>query len=158
MVKMFKNLILSAVFVLSVSPLLATHAAGGNISYVCTGVPNQYLITLTVYRDCGGATLFNTQTITVENECGETNPTLIVTREEINEVSQICNAQLPNTECSGGGLSGIEEHIYQAVVTLPAACDYWQFSWELCARNTAANLDFAGGGCFLYQNQNVFFN
>ncbi len=153
MIKIFKKLILSVVFALSATPLLATHAAGGNISYTCTGIPNTYLLTLTIYRDCGGATLFNTQNINVENECGETNPTVVVTREEINEVSQICTAQLPNTECSGGNLEGIEEHVYRAIVVLPAECDFWKFSWQLCARNTAANLDFSGGSCFYIETK-----
>ena len=153
MPKKFKHLILSAFFVLSLTPLLAAHGAGGNITYICTGIPNTYLITLTVYRDCGGPPLPNTQTITIENECGETDPVLIVTREEINEVSQICNAQLANTECNNGTLPGIEEHIYQGVVTLPAQCDYWQFSWQLCNRNASTNLVNSNFECFYIETR-----
>ena len=32
----------------------ASHVSGGNIAYSCTGVPNEFLVTLTLYRDCSG--------------------------------------------------------------------------------------------------------
>ncbi len=148
MIEIFKKLLLSVVFLLGIYPIFASDAAGGNISYICTGAPNTYLVTLTIYRDCGGFYPPNTQLITIDNDCGEINPVLIVTRVEINEVSQICTAELPNTECSGGSLSGIEEHIYQALVVLPAPCDAWTFSCQVGIRNASTNVANAGSNPF----------
>lgn len=153
MIKTLKNLILSTIFLVSASPLFATHLAGGNISYICTGIPNTYLITLTIYRDCQGVNLGNTATVQIFSDCaGLTMPNLTVTRQEINEVSQICTLELPNTECGSGTLAGIEEHIYTAVVVLPGPCDAWHFTWEAGARNNAVtNLMNPGGQNFFLE-------
>ncbi|MFK8038235.1 MAG: gliding motility-associated C-terminal domain-containing protein [Crocinitomicaceae bacterium] len=154
MIKTFKNLILSALFLMSATPLLATHAAGGNISYVCTGIPNTYFVTLTIYRDCGGAGLGNTEWIDIVSDCaGLTMPNVQLTKQSITEVSQICTAELPNTECSGGALSGIEEHVYTATVVLPGPCDAWTFSWELGNRNASTNLVNADGEWFYIETK-----
>ena len=129
----------------------ASHVAGGNITWTCTGT-NTYLITLTLYRDCGGIPLNNTiltntgsfpsftnNQFSISNSCGvspsfigSANLTLISTT----EVSQLCPAQLPQSQCNGGSYPGMEEYVYQTQVTLPP-CDFWTFSYTLCCRNSA---------------------
>ena len=129
----------------------ASHVAGGNITWTCTGT-NTYLITLTLYRDCGGIPLNNTiltntgsfpsftnNQFSISNSCGvspsftgSANLTLISTT----EVSQLCPAQLPQSQCNGGSYPGMEEYVYQTQVTLPP-CDCWTFSYTLCCRNSA---------------------
>jgi gliding motility-associated-like protein len=119
----------------------ASHLPGGNVTYECVG-PNQYLLTLTLFEDCGTAFLSPAnQTITISNDCGLVNPLAslpnVIFQEE---VSQLCDAQLMNSECNGGTLPGIFMHTWQGVVTLPAACDSWIFSYTNCCRNNSNNL------------------
>ena len=48
----------------------SSHVPGGNISYECIG-NNQYVITLTLFEDCGTAFIQNVaENITVTNTCG----------------------------------------------------------------------------------------
>ncbi len=140
MIKIFKYLTFSLVGLTICNSIFAADIVGGNISYAYTGTANEYSVTLTLYRNCGGANLQNTQPILISNDCGEANPSLTLNRKEINEVSQICTTQLQNTECNGGNLKGVEEHIYNAVVALPAPCDAWTFSCQVGNRNTLTNI------------------
>ncbi len=49
------NILLTTFFALLIYNFsFATHIAGGYINYECTGNPNEYLITITLYRDCSG--------------------------------------------------------------------------------------------------------
>ncbi|MFK8045406.1 MAG: gliding motility-associated C-terminal domain-containing protein [Crocinitomicaceae bacterium] len=151
MIKTFKSLILTTVLLISSTQLFATHVAGGNIAYRCTGIPNQFIITLTAYRDCDAfANLGNTASISISNDCGFNTPTnLIVNRIEITEVSQICTAELPNTSCDGtGALEGMEKQVFTGIITLPDTCDSWTFSWSACNRNAVTNLANSDGECF----------
>ncbi|MAR68722.1 MAG: hypothetical protein CL833_15855, partial [Crocinitomicaceae bacterium] len=104
-----KNLALLLASFLSISFAFASHVPGGNITYECIG-PNQYLITLTLFEDCGTAFTSNTnQTIDIENDCGYTGLTSLSLTNTVfqQEVSQLCDSQLPSSECSGGTLPGI---------------------------------------------------
>ena len=48
----------------------ASHVPGGNITYECIG-PNTYVVTLTVFEDCGTAFIGNMpESISVINTCG----------------------------------------------------------------------------------------
>ena len=77
---------------------------GGNISYECLG-NNQYVITLTLFEDCGTAFISNgPESISITNSCGINFPTTyqlpIITFRE--EVSQLCAPLLAQSECNGG--------------------------------------------------------
>lgn len=113
----------------------ATHVAAAEILYQCTGNPNEFLITLNLYRDCEGSTLSNIQTVMINNPCGGPQ-SIDVTEILVEEVSQLCPAELANSTCNGGSLPGIELHQYTALVVLPP-CDFITFSWTLCCRNGA---------------------
>lgn len=129
-----------------ISTSFASHVPGGNITYECVG-PNQYLLTLTLFEDCGTAFTTNTnQTIDIENDCGYTGLTSVSAANTVfqQEVSQLCDAQLNNSECNGGTLPGIYMHQWTALVTLPGPCDSWTFSYGSCCRNGATNVPSTG--------------
>ncbi|MBL4705039.1 MAG: hypothetical protein JKY54_10985 [Flavobacteriales bacterium] len=120
----------------------ASHVPGGNVTYECIG-PNQYLITLNLYEDCGTAfTGTGNQTVTIDNDCGFTGLTSVSLTNTIYqlEVSQLCDLQIGNSECNGGSLPGIYHHQWQAIVTLPGPCDSWTFGYGSCCRNGATNV------------------
>ncbi|MBI3135676.1 MAG: gliding motility-associated C-terminal domain-containing protein [Bacteroidetes bacterium] len=131
--------------------LHATHVVGGNIAYECTGTPNEFLITLTTYRDCGGSTM-STPSIDFTNSCGFAPFSVIMNLESFSEVSQLCTPEVPNSECSGGTLPGVQEYIYTATVILDPVCDAWTMSYEVCNRNASTNLTGGIGNCFFIQS------
>ena len=67
----------------------ASHISGGEIYYDCIG-PNQYRITLVVYRDCAGIGVNNTYDVKLTSPCG--NRVLTVSTPGGTEVSQLCDA------------------------------------------------------------------
>ena len=145
--KLIKNLFVVAIAIFSVSTSsLATHIAGGNIAYECTGTPNQYLITLTLFRDCSGVSAPTSTNIVFSNTCGAANPTLNLTLQSSSEVSQLCTPEIPNSTCQGGSLPGMQEYIYSGTVTLNPVCNTWTMSYTVCDRNPTTNL--LGTNCF----------
>ena len=141
-----KHLALNCFLLLFSTISFASHVPGGNITYECVG-PNQYLITLTLFEDCGTAFTSNVnQTVVIDNDCGYTgliNVSLPNTMFQ-EEVSQLCDTEMPNSECNGGTLPGIYMHQWQAIVTLPGPCDSWTFSYGSCCRNGATNVPSTG--------------
>jgi len=129
--------------------LFATHIAGGNISYSCTGNPNEYLVSLTLYRDCSGVSAPSSASISFSNGCGLSNPSLPLTLTailpgETAEVSQLCPTSLGQSTCNGGSLPGIEQYVYTGIVVLPD-CNSWSMSYNICDRNPTTNL--SGTNC-----------
>lgn len=119
----------------------ATHISGGEIYWDCIG-PNQYEITLVVYRDCAGINLNSNYTLPITSPCGSTS--VNVSTPGGTEISQLCNTALPNSTCNGGSLPGVEQYVYTGVVTLPP-CDHWTISWTQNWRNNAiVNLQTPG--------------
>jgi len=128
----------------------ASHVPGGGVTYSCLG-GNQYLITLTLYEDCGSAFIAGpagqpptppgNYTVNIANDCGITGLTTASLSSTIikQEISQLCSSQLPASECNGGGLPGIYLFEWQGIVTLPADCDSWTFSYSSCCRNASTN-------------------
>ena len=93
----------------------ALHVPGGNITYQCIG-PNTYVVTLTLFEDCGTAFETNSpEPISISNSCGfpglttASLPNIVFQQ----EVSQLCISNLPLSECSGGSLPGVWMHIWQ---------------------------------------------
>lgn len=144
----FNVFVLLLAFFFSAGSVSASHSQGADLTYECLG-GNQYRVTLSFYRDCAGVAAPNAAIITVSSaSCGQNftinlNP-LPGTGQE---VSPIC--QSATTECSGGVLPGVQEYIYTNTLTLPANCNDWVFSYDLCCRNTATNTIFDPG------NQNI---
>ena len=128
----------------------SSHVPGGNISYECIG-NNQYVITLTLFEDCGTAFIQNVaENITVTNTCGiffQSNIQLpIINYRE--EVSQLCPQMISQSECNGGSLPGVYKHTYRDTITLPANCDSWVFAFDDCCRNASNNLSGTGNNYY----------
>ncbi|MEC9159795.1 MAG: hypothetical protein VX710_05210, partial [Bacteroidota bacterium] len=109
----FRFLFLILFNLLFITVYYSSHVPGGNISYECLG-NNQYVITLTLFEDCGTAFLSNgPEPISITNNCGINFPTTyqlpIITFRE--EVSQLCAPLLAQSECNGGSLPGIYKHV-----------------------------------------------
>jgi len=125
-------------FICHLNEARASHAQSADITYQCLG-GNQYQISLSFYRDCAGVAAPNSVSINVASAtCGENfNVTLNQLPGTGIDVSPICLNM--NSQCSGGTYPGVEEWVYQGVVTLPQACSDWVFSFNLCCRNAAIN-------------------
>ena len=122
----------------------ASHIAGGDLSYTCIG-GNDYLITLSFYRDCSGISAVTSASVDFNSSC--TGP-FTVTLPKIGptggvEVTPVCPGQ--STTCSGGTLYGLQKYVYQAQVTL-VPCSDWVISYVEGNRNpsnTISSPDFA---------------
>ena len=138
----------------------ASHVPGGNITYQCVG-PNTYVVTLTLFEDCG--TAFETngpEPITISNNCGYTSVVINGQTQNIStsvslqnlsfqqEVSQLCIQNLPSSECNGGTLPGVWMHVWQDTIVLPGPCDSWTFSYDNCCRNASNNLTGTGNNYY----------
>jgi gliding motility-associated-like protein len=112
----------------------ASHVAGCDLSYTCIG-GNDYIITLSFYRDCSGIAEDATANIIFTSSCGNFTVTLnkIAPINGI-EVTPVCPGQV--TTCGGGSLYGLEKFVYQGQVTL-APCADWTMSYSMCCRNTS---------------------
>ncbi len=129
------------------SQSFASHLLGGEIIWEC--LPSgQYRFTLTLYRDCTGATLgTGGQTLISNSPAGNIPCAKIAT----NYINKECGA-LPCASLPNGYIGGIEQHVYRsAPVTLtgtpPAAG--WSFAWNLCCRpGTVTNLSAPSGQAY----------
>ncbi len=139
---------LALIFLMAdVSAVLASHAAGSDISWTYTGTPNTYIVRVKFYRDCNGITAPNSVNICYTSvSCGQSGQ---------QTAPSISSSVLPNPpcvnntiNCSGG--FGIEEWIYETTITLPAACTDWMFAFTECCRNAAITTLTNGAGYNLY--------
>src|SRR5687767_853104 len=114
----------------------ATHLMGADISYECQG-PSQYLVRLTLYRDCAGISIGTSQTVAYSSaQCGVTS-SITVSVVSVSDITPVCPQQ-PNTLCGGSAQYGVEKHIYEGVINLPPGCGTdWILAWGTCCRNNA---------------------
>ncbi|HIO71579.1 MAG TPA: PKD domain-containing protein, partial [Flavobacteriales bacterium] len=117
---------------------MASHVMGADISYVCTG-PNTYTFTMDIYRDCSGTSMstISILSFTSPSGCGANfTASLTLVNTGGTEVSQVCPADLPNTNCNfGGTIPGTQIFTYTGTVTFPVGCTDWTYSYNLCCRN-----------------------
>src|SRR3989338_110512 len=125
---MKKILLIIFVSLIGITSSLASHIPGGNITYQCTGVPNQYLMTFTMFVSCPN-TLGTSATVMASNNCGLPNPSINLTSPPGVEVSQICAAQQSQSDCppGTGGIPGVLMYTYTGLVTLAGPCNSWTF-------------------------------
>lgn len=141
-----KNLLSVLIVTLSLGfSAYASHIPGGNLTYTCTGTPNQYLLTMELFVKCP-STLPSTQSssyVTITNNCGLPNPAS-VTFNQVGvreDVTQTCASQLSNCPPNpSGGVQGVLMYTYEALITFPAACDSWSICFNLCCRDNATNV------------------
>ncbi len=121
----------------------ATHIPGANITYTCDpNNPLTYTFTLTLYRVCPGthpATMSSTY-FTLTNDCGLVNPVVPIFNQvgQAEDVNQLCASA--TSDCSGGTSPGLWKYTYEATITLPADCDSWTISFDLCCRDASTNM------------------
>lgn len=122
---------------------LATHIPGANITYECDpNDPLTYTFTLTLFRVCPGThpiTMGSTY-FSMTNTCGLTNPVMPTFNQVgvAEDVNQLCSSA--TSDCSGGTSPGLWKYTYEATITLPADCDSWTISYNLCCRDQSSNL------------------
>jgi len=141
MKKLFTLVAATALAVLSLvsNQAQASHAVAADITYTYVG-PNQFLLTLRFYRDCAGISAPTTASISYTSSCFSGGS---ITLQQLPGTGQ----QIPPSpclptvvsSCNGGPGYGIQEYIYQGVVTLPGPCADWTFSYNLCCRNDLIN-------------------
>ncbi len=113
----------------TIQNIQAEYYSGSTISLNCLG-GNTYIVTLTFYRDCEG--IAAPSTILVTFTCS-TNATYNFTA-NFNQTSSAGYEITPScssapTYCAGGTAYGVQEYIYQHMVTLPP-CNSWEVSYS----------------------------
>ena len=136
-----KRILLSVVLVLGflfgfIQDASATHLMGADISYECIS-PGQYRVHLTLFRDCNGIDIGTTQTVNYSSsQCG-VNSSITVTQVSQSDITPVCQ-QNGSTACGGSGQYGVEKHVYEGILNLPAGCGTdWILDWAVCCRNYA---------------------
>ncbi|MCC7050499.1 MAG: gliding motility-associated C-terminal domain-containing protein [Bacteroidia bacterium] len=120
----------------------ASHIAGGSITYKLLE-KDLYEIKLTLYRDCGGIAVANSETVTITNACGVSEnislPFIPVLKRNI---SMVCASRLDSTNCDSSSYKyqGFTENVYMGTYKLNGKCSEWIFTWTQCCRNISANI------------------
>ncbi len=138
--KKFAALALVCILQLLPGKMIGSHIIGNSITYESTGMPNTYLVTMKLYRDCSGipapvspavcyssmsAGLSGTVTLTLMPGSGiECQPSPCVTGNGV-------------SSCIGGTNFAMEEYTYQGMLTFPQAAADWILSYSDCCRNGA---------------------
>jgi gliding motility-associated-like protein len=114
----------------------ASHTMGADLTYECLG-GNTYKITVSFYRDCIGIAAPASPYVTISSaSCGQSLGVTTYPRPGTGqEVTPACSSSV--TTCNGGSFTGIQEWVYDGIITLPAQCTDWVFSYSLCCRNAA---------------------
>ena len=132
-----KVLVTLIAFLLLVSgKVSASHTMGADLTYECLG-GNTYKVTVSFYRDCIGIAAPANPLVTITSaSCGQSLSVTCYKRPGTGqEVTPACSSSV--TTCNGGSFTGIQEWVYDGIVTLPAACADWTFGYSLCCRNAA---------------------
>lgn len=124
----------------------ATHGIGGEIA-VSHIVNNTYRVTLSLYRDCSGITLPNTQTINLSPT--NSGSTITLNRISVTDITSVCATQSTKCTNSSSSVNGVEEHVYSAAFNfnpLPLSLPQYTLTWTGCCRpNGISNLVTPGG-------------
>jgi subtilisin family serine protease len=116
----------------------ASHFMGGDITYECLG-GNQYLIQLTVYRDCNSGNSFNPSLplVAVAPGCDFTYSNSIFLKIGYPIIiTPLCDQEVDLCD-SEEGTYGVQQFIYEEIVDLPNNCPEVIFSFTDCCRNAA---------------------
>ncbi|MEP7170332.1 MAG: hypothetical protein ABI855_13255, partial [Bacteroidota bacterium] len=137
--KLLKKITLSLLIVLMtcfIQKTYASHSMGADLTYTCLG-GNTYKLRLSFYRDCIGIAAPTNAFVNISSaSCGQT---LGVTCFPIPGTGQEVTPLCPSAQstCNGGNFTGIQEWVYEGIITLPMQCTDWLFSYNLCCRNAA---------------------
>lgn len=144
MKKLFTLMVISLLAMMMIpNESRASHMAGMDLTYEYTGVPNQYILRLKIYRDCTGIPVTTNPGICYSSVSLGFSNTIPATQDTVSTV--------PNTPCvplavptCPGGVGDFEEYIFSAVVTLPGQANDWIFAYSECCRNTSITTMAAG--------------
>ncbi len=126
------KIIIPALFLIFSINGIASHVAGVELNAThITG--DNYLVTLSFYRDCSGVAVDATSTIYFNSSCGSFTVTLNQVSGTGTEIPIYCNSAYPTT-CNGGLLFGVQKYEYQGIVSLPP-CSSYKFYYTMCCRN-----------------------
>lgn len=116
----------------------ASHIASAHMYANYVGA-NTYEIVLELYRDCTGISMPTSVSITKSSaSCGLSLPNETLPRDTFYiQQGALCPNVASTCTNTGSSFVGYEAHIYKKVVTLPAACSDWEFTWSTCCRNGA---------------------
>ncbi len=150
----------------------ATHIAGGEITYKALN-DTDYLVTLTIYRDCQATVnigngsqrvnLFHSQSCaTVPGSSYGTfyshpfsTHFLPLTNIGGTEVSQLCAEVADSSACSSQAAkrkyAGLEKFVYEGTITIPFKCNSWYVAHYFNARSASMNVENPNGS---YQDTN----
>lgn len=144
--------------VIFIPHLWATHYLGGSLTYECLGPApgnpglTRYRVRVVIYRDCNGIDM---HPITVRWRSIQCNVDQSVTIPQPisgspgygRDVTPVCTGQ--PTACPNGapGLYGIQQWVYETIISLPAGCGNDWIIWhnDCCRSNSIDNLDNSGG-------------
>jgi hypothetical protein len=137
--------LLFSFFSLVIIPItLASHVAGGEITYECLG-GNQYRINYSFFRDCNGAGMPSSVRIDIYNASGTVvqNPNLpLISTTQINASPPTPCTVIPPGLC-------LEVGEYEAVVTLPPSPGGYTLTYDICCRNAGIVNGPAGSAAYL---------
>src|SRR5437868_12580155 len=146
-----KNLALClfAFFCMAGQDVQASHSMGADLTYTCLG-GNTYQVTITFYRDCIGIAAPTNPFVTISSaSCGQSLGVTCYPRAGTGqEVTPACSSSV--TTCNGGTFTGIQEWVYDGIVTLPQQCSDWVFGYSLCCRNAAITTIVTPGSSTFY--------
>ena len=128
-------------------PLNASHFAGGDLQYVyigdSTGVANEYLYILRLYRDTTGIPMPNTVDLQICSSCYSSSVVVLYQHGP----AQFAPTLFDCVDPSAQGTVGMEVYEYRNTSVLPGICADYEFVTEsLNARNGAVdNLNMGSG-------------
>jgi len=130
------TLAIMALAIFSPKEALASHSMGADLTYECMG-GNTYKVRVSFYRDCVGIAAPTSATVNIRSaSCGRNlNVTCTPIPGTGQEVTPLCTTAV--STCQGGVFTGIQEWVYEGIVTLPLQCSDWVLSYQLCCRNAA---------------------
>ncbi len=122
--------------------LYAAHNSGLSVTYSCLG-DNTYEIRARLFRDCEDPQeASNTLSAFIYSSCSSVGFTSL-NLEYTEEVSQLCPAALPFSNCVGGTEPGASLSVYSTTITLEA-CSDWRIVVAEQYRTPVVNLIDAG--------------
>lgn len=128
--------ILSSIFLILYFSFIGygSHASGGFLTYECTG-NNTYIVTLTWYRDCSGATPRESYTVDYASSSCSYSGSFDI---ELQSTTEVNYCPKLTTTCDEGDAPGYQKVVYVSdPLTLPYQCDDWIVSVEINDRNSA---------------------
>jgi gliding motility-associated-like protein len=147
-------IIVMFVIVASFNQAKASHAMGADLTYTCLGQDAngnwQYRLHYSIYRDCIGINPTNPMDIHYSSSCfpalQQINLPLLTTT----EISPTCPSA-PNTCANTSNpYTGVQEWVFEGIVTLPDTCHDWTFYHSESARNAAINTIVSSGNLSVF--------